>query len=69
MTNVRKVIKVLAGKTRGLDKKAKIKEMNHGLTILNLLVLRQKRDHGFSAFSFETLDAVDLILKRAQATR
>ena len=73
MQNVKKIIKVLAGKARGLNRKKKVVEMIHGLTILNLMVCRHKRDNklysGFSGISYEELDAVDLILKRAEATR
>jgi len=69
MQNVKKIIKVLARKTWGLNRKQKIEEMKRGLTILNLMICRRKRDSGFSSISYEELDAVDLILKRAEATR
>ena len=69
MNKVRKIIKVLARKAKGLDRKAKLQEMKRGLMALNLIVCRQKRDQRFSFMSFEDIDAVDLLLKRASVRR
>ena len=69
MSKVKKIIKVLARKAQGLDRKAKLQEMKRGLLALNLIVCRQKRDQGFSFMSFEDIDAVDLLLKRASVRR
>ena len=44
MNKVRKIIKVLAKKAKGLDRKEKIHEMNKGLTALGLVAMRQRRD-------------------------
>ena len=69
MSKVRKIIKVLARKAQGLNRKAKLEEMKRGLMALNLVVCRQRRDQGWSFMSFEDIDAVDLILKRASVRR
>ena len=68
----RKVIKVLSreakrrGKVSRLDK---INEMFNGLTAINLVVLRQKRDGHHNYCSFETLDTVEKILTSAKNSR
>ena len=69
MSQVRKIIKVLAKKAQGLGRKAKLHKMKHGLMALNLVVCRQRRDQGWSFMSFEDIDAVDLIIKRASVRR
>ena len=65
----RKIIKVLIKKTVGLNRLEKVKEMQRGLNILNLMVCRQKRDRGLSSFSYETLDAVNKIIQTAKISR
>tara|TARA_R110000824_G_scaffold19609_2_gene75576 strand:+ start:56 stop:289 length:234 start_codon:yes stop_codon:yes gene_type:complete len=70
MNKVRKIIKVLSKKAKGLDRKEKIQEMNKGLTALNLVAMRQRRDgFGFPYISFDDLDIVERILKRASIRR
>jgi len=69
MNKVRKIIKVLARKAQGLNRKAKLEEMKRSLMALNLVVCRQRRDNGWSSISFEDIDAVDLIFKRASVRR
>ena len=65
----RKIIKVLVKKAKGLSRLEKVKEMIFGLTLLNLMVLREKRDRGLGSFSYDTLDAVDNILQSAKLKR
>ena len=43
--------------------------MDKSLIALNLAVVRQKRDQGFSFVSYETLDYIDELLKRALQAR
>ena len=70
MNKVRKIIKVLSKKAKGLDRKEKIQEMNKGLTALNLVAMRQRRDgFGFPYISFDDLNIVERILKRASIRR
>ena len=70
MTNVKKIIKVLAKKSKGLGRKEKINHMQKLLSALNITTMQQKKStHGYSSLGFDTLDRVDLILKRPQATR
>tara|TARA_R110000823_G_C15661453_1_gene472105 strand:+ start:101 stop:334 length:234 start_codon:yes stop_codon:yes gene_type:complete len=70
MNKVRKIIKVLSKKAKGLDRKEKIQEMNKGLTALGLVAMRQRRDgFGFPYISFDDLDIVERILKRASIRR
>ena len=70
MSKVRKYIKVLARKASGLNRKEKVQEMQKGLSALGLVAMRQRRDVGFWPYiSFEDLDAVELILKRASVRR
>ena len=70
MNKVRKIIKVLAKKAKGLDRKEKIHEMNKGLSALGLVAMRQRRDgFGFPYIDFDDLNAVELILKRASVRR
>ena len=65
----RKIIKVLIKKTVGLNRLEKVKEMQRGLNILNLMVCRQKRDRGISGISFETIDHIDKILQQSITKR
>ncbi len=43
--------------------------MNYGLSILNMHVVRQKLHSGCSVVSYETIDYIDALLKRAQHAR
>ena len=65
----KKVLKVLLRKAKGLDRVRKIEEMERGLFALNLIVMRQKRDQGLSFCSYETIDFIDDLLKRAKQSR
>ena len=65
----RKIIKVLIKKTVGLNRLEKVKEMQRGLNILNLMVCRQKRDRGISGISFEAIDHIDKILQQSITKR
>ena len=70
MSKVKKYIKVLARKAAGLNRKEKVQEMKKGLSALGLVAMRQRRDGGLWPYiSFEDLDAVDQILKRASVRR
>jgi hypothetical protein len=71
MKKVKKIIKVLARKCEGMNRKEKIKEMNKGLTALSLVWLRQKRDHGtaFLNFNYDDIIIVEKILKQAEVRR
>ena len=70
MLKVRKIIKVLARKAAGLNRKEKVQEMKKGLSALGLVAMRQRRDNfGFPYISFDDLNAVDQILKRASVRR
>ena len=70
MNKGRKIIKVLSKKAKGLDRKEKIQEMNKGLTALGLVAMRQRRDgFGFPYISFDDLNIVERILKRASIRR
>ena len=65
----KKVLKVLLRKAKGLNRLDKIEEMDRGLTALGLVVCRQKRDNGISFCSYETIDFIDDLLKRAKQSR
>ena len=67
--SVKKVLKILLRKTKGLDRVKRIEEMDRGLTALNLVVCRQKRDRGISVCSFEVIDYIDNLLKRVKQVR
>ena len=67
--DVKKVLKVLLRKSKGLDRVKRIEEMDRGLTALNLVVCRQKRDRGLSVCSFEVIDYIDNLLKRVKQVR
>ena len=66
---IRKCLKVLLRKSKGLSRLKRINEMNHGLSILNMHVVRQKLHSGCSVVSYETIDYIDALLKRAQHAR
>jgi hypothetical protein len=65
----KKVLKVLLRKAKGLNRLDKIEKMDDGLNALNLIVMRQKRDQGLSICSYETIDFIDDLLKRAKQSR
>lgn len=65
----KKVLKVLLRKAKGLNRLDKIEEMDRGLTALGLVVCRQKRDNGISFCSYETIDFIDDLLKKAKQSR
>jgi hypothetical protein len=67
--NIKKVLKVLLRKSKGLNRVERIEEMYKGLTALGLVVCRQKRDNGISFVSYETIDYIDNLLKRAKQSR
>ena len=67
--DVKKVLKVLLRKSKGLNRVERIEEMDRGLTALNLVVCRQKRDRGLSVCSFEVIDYIDHLLKRVKQVR
>ena len=70
MNKVRKIVKVLARKASGLNRKEKVQEMKKGLSALGLVAMRQRRDgFGFPYINFDDLNAVDKILKRASVKR
>ena len=71
MNKVRKIIKILARKAKGLGRKEKIQEMNRGLTALALVWLRQTRDHGMACLGFNYNDILEVekLLKRASIRR
>jgi len=66
---IKKVLKVLLKKAKGLNRLDKIEEMDRGLTALGLVVCRQKRDNGTSFISYEGIDYIDNLLKRAKQSR
>ncbi len=65
----KKVLKVLLRKAKGLSRIDKIEEMDRGLFSLNLIVMRQKRDLQMGFCSYETIDFIDDLLKRAKQSR
>ena len=66
---IQKVLKVLLRKSQGLSRLKRIDEMGRGLAILNMHVVRQKLHSGISVVSYETIDYIDALLKRAKHTR
>ena len=66
---IKKCLKVLLRKSKGLSRLKRINEMNHALSILNMHVVRQKLHSGCSVVSYETIDYIDALLKRAQHAR
>ena len=69
MITIKKIIKVLAKKAKGLDRKEKVEEMLYGLTALGLWYCRQKRARNLVLIDFSDIVKVEGILKRAQAAR
>ena len=67
--SVKKVLKVLLRKSKGLNRVERIEEMEKGLTALGLVVCRQKRDNVISFVSYETIDYIDNLLKRVKQSR
>ena len=67
--DIKKVLKVLLRKSKGLNRVERIEEMYKGLTALGLVVCRQKRDNGISFVSYEAIDYIDNLLKRAKQSR
>ena len=67
--DIKKVLKVLLRKSKGLNRVERIEEMYKGLTALGLVVCRQRRDNGMSFVSYETIDYIDNLLKRAKQSR
>ena len=67
MITIKKIIKVLAKKAKGLDRKEKVEEMLYGLTALALWYCRQKRARNLVLIDFSDIVKVEGILKRAQA--
>ena len=67
--SVKKVLKVLLRKSKGLNRVERIEEMEKGLTALGLVVCRQKRDNGISFVSYETIDYIDNLLKKVKQSR
>jgi hypothetical protein len=65
----KKILKVLLRKAKGLNRLDKIEKMDEGLFALNLIVMRQKRDQGLSICSYETIDFIDNLLKKAKQSR
>ena len=59
--SVKKVLKVLLRKSKGLNRVERIEEMEKGLTALGLVVCRQKRDNGISFVSYETIIIIIVI--------
>ena len=66
---IKKVLKVLLKKAKGLNRLDKIEKMNQGLTALGLVVCRQKRDNGISFIDYEGIDYIDTLLKKAKQSR
>ncbi len=58
----KKVLKVLLKKARGLNRLDKIEKMDRSLTALNLI-------GGRRGISYETIDFIDDLLKRAKQSR
>ena len=63
---IKKVLKVLLRKSKGLSRLERIEEMSRGLSALNLIVCRDKRFKGFSFIEDSTIDYIDSLLKRAR---
>ena len=66
---IKKVLKVLLRKSKGLSRLKRIEEMDRGLSALNLIVMRQRRFRGFSFIETSTIDYIDSLLKRVQHAR
>ena len=68
-TETKRVLKVLLKKAKGLSRIDKIEKMDEALFHLNFIVMRQKRDRGLGFCSYETIDYIDDLLKRARQSR
>ena len=66
---IKKCLKVLLRKSKGLSRLKRIEEMDRGLSALNLIVCRDKRSRGFSFIEDSTIDYIDSLLKRVQHAR
>ncbi len=66
---IKKVLKVLLRKSKGLSRLKRIEEMDRGLSALNLIVCRDKRSKGYSFVEDSTIDYIDSFLKRVQHAR
>jgi hypothetical protein len=69
MSKVRKIIKVLAKKASGLDRKAKLAEMKKGLMALDLVRMQDCLAGTFPRISRDNIDAVGVLLDRASVRR
>ena len=69
MSIVRKIIKVLAKKASGLDRKAKLAEMKKGLMALDLVRMQDCVEGTFPRTSRDDIDAVGVLLDRASVRR
>ena len=69
MSTVRKIIKVLAKKASGLDRKAKLAEMKKGLMALDLVRMQDCLAGTFPRISRDNIDAVGVLLDRASVRR
>ena len=68
MITTKKVIKVLAKESKGMDRKAKVQNMLYGLTALCLVSARQRR-MGNHFVDNSVIDKVENILKQAERSR
>ena len=59
-----KILKVLAKKAAGLDKKSKLAEMNKGLMALDLIRMQDCTNGTFPRISKEDIDTAGVILDR-----
>ena len=66
---IKKVLKVLLRKSKGLSRLKRIEEMDRGLSALNLIVCRDKRSKGYSFIEDSTIDYIESFLKRVQHAR
>ena len=68
MITTKKVIKVLAKKSKGMDRKAKVQNMLYGLSALCLMSVRQRRMGNYFVDN-AVIDKVENILKQAERNR
>ena len=68
MITIKKVIKVLAKKSKGMDRKAKVQNMLYGLTALCLVAARQRRMGNYLVDN-SVIYKVENILKQAERNR
>ena len=66
---IKKCLKVLLRKSKGLSRLKRIEEMDRGLSALNLIVCRDKRSKGYSFIEDSTIDYIESLLKRVQHAR